>query len=407
MEKPTVADELELLRRGTVDIFPEPEFEDKIRQSRATGKPLRVKLGVDPTGPQLHLGHIIPVLKLRQFQELGHQAVLIIGDYTAMVGDPSGRNQARPQLSHEVVMENARTLAAQAFVILDPDRTEVVYNGSWFSQLSFGDTVQLMAGTTVARILEREDFTTRFQRGNPIGLHELLYPLMQAYDSAMVRADVELGAIDQKFNILAGRDLQKAMGQEPQVGVCGPLLIGTDGVEKMGKSLGNFIGVTEPPPEMYGKVMSIPDTLISSYFELLTPVAMDQIRRWEMEMREGTVNPRDVKRRLAREMVARFHGFPAAVAAEEHFDRVHIRKDIPAGVPEVEVTAATIWIARLLVQAGLAPSHAEARRLVEQGGVKLDGQAVTQAEYEWPVRSGAVLQVGKRRFARIVVPGPS
>lgn len=407
MEKPTVADELELLRRGTVDIFPEPEFEDKIRQSRATGKPLRVKLGVDPTGPQLHLGHIIPVLKLRQFQELGHQAVLIIGDYTAMVGDPSGRNQARPQLSHEAVMENARTLAAQAFVILDPDRTEVVYNGSWFSQLSFRDTIQLMAGTTVARILEREDFTTRFQGGNPIGLHELLYPLMQAYDSAMVRADVELGAIDQKFNILAGRDLQKAMGQEPQVGVCGPLLIGTDGVEKMGKSLGNFIGVTEPPPQMYGKVMSIPDSLISSYFELLTPVAMDQIRRWEMEMREGTVNPRDVKRRLAREMVARFHGFPAAAAAEEHFDRVHIRRDIPADVPEVEVTAVTIWIARLLVQAGLAPSHAEARRLVEQGGVKLDGQTVTQAEYEWPVRSGAVLQVGKRRFARIVVPGRS
>jgi tyrosyl-tRNA synthetase len=262
-----------------------------------------------------------------------------------------------------------------------------------------------MAGTTVARILEREDFTTRFQGGNPIGLHELLYPLMQAYDSAMVRADVELGAIDQKFNILAGRDLQKAMGQQPQVGVCGPLLIGTDGVEKMGKSLGNFIGVTEPPPEMYGKVMSIPDTLISSYFELLTPVAMDQIRRWELDMREGTLNPRDVKRQLAREIVARFHGFPAARAAEEHFDRVHIHKDVPVDVPEVEVVTATIWIARLLVQAGLAPSHTEARRLVEQGGVKLDGQAVTQAEYEWPVRSGAVLQVGKRRFARIVVPG--
>ncbi|HAI20779.1 MAG TPA: tyrosine--tRNA ligase [Clostridiales bacterium UBA8153] len=405
MEKPTLAEELELLRRGTVDIFPEAEFEEKIRRSRATGRPLRVKLGVDATGPQLHLGHIIPVLKLRQFQELGHQAVLIVGDYTAMVGDPSGRNQARPQLPHAAVMENARTLAAQAFVVLDPEHTEVVYNGSWFSQLTFQDTVRLMAGTTVARILEREDFTTRFQGGNPIGLHELLYPLMQAYDSLMVRADVELGAIDQKFNILAGRDLQKAMGQEPQVGVCGPLLIGTDGVEKMGKSLGNFIGVTEPPPEMYGKVMSIPDTLIASYGELLTSVAMDQIHRWEEEMRQGKVNPRDVKRRLAREIVTRFHGREAARAAEEHFDRVHIHKDLPAEIPEVEIAASSIWIARLLVQAGLAPSHAEARRLVQQGGVKLDGQAVAQAEYEWPVRSGAVLQVGKRRFVRIVVPG--
>ncbi|MEW6524797.1 MAG: tyrosine--tRNA ligase [Bacillota bacterium] len=401
----TLAEELELIRRGAEDIFPETELEEKVRRSRVTGQPLRVKLGVDPTGAELHLGHIIPVLKLRQFQELGHQAVLIIGDYTGMVGDPSGRNQARPQLSHEEVMENARTYQAQAFTILDPERTEVVHNGSWFAKLTFRETVELMAGTTVARILEREDFTTRYREGNPIGLHELLYPLMQGYDSAMVRADVELGGIDQKFNILAGRDIQKAFGQEPQVGVCNPLLLGTDGVEKMGKSLNNYIGIAEPPSEMYGKVMSIPDHLMTSYFELITLVDMGQVRQWEASMQKGTVNPRDVKRRLAREIVARFHDQDAARKAEEHFDRVHVQKDLPDEIPDVEVAETTIWITRLVAVAGLAPSHAEARRLVEQGGVRLDGQVITDASYQWPVRHGAVLQVGKRRFARIVAPG--
>lgn len=401
----TLAEELELIRRGAEDIFPEAELEEKVRRSRVTGQPLRVKLGVDPTGAELHLGHIIPVLKLRQFQELGHQAVLIIGDYTGMVGDPSGRNQARPQLSHEEVMENARTYQAQAFTILDPERTEVVHNGSWFAKLTFRETVELMAGTTVARILEREDFTTRYREGNPIGLHELLYPLMQGYDSAMVRADVELGGIDQKFNILAGRDIQKAFGQEPQVGVCNPLLLGTDGVEKMGKSLNNYIGIAEPPSEMYGKVMSIPDHLMTSYFELITLVDMGQVRQWEASMQKGTVNPRDVKRRLAREIVARFHDQDAARKAEEHFDRVHVQKDLPDEIPDVEVAETAIWIIRLVAVAGLAPSHAEARRLVEQGGVRLDGQVITDASYQWPVRHGAVLQVGKRRFARIVAPG--
>lgn len=400
MHHVSLQEELALLTRGTEEIFPEEEFTEKIRQSRAKRRPLRVKLGVDPTGTDLHLGHIIPLLKLQQFQELGHQAILIIGDYTATVGDPSGRNQARPQLTHEEVMENARTYQEQAFTILDPDRTEVVYNGSWFSQLSFQETIQLMASTTVARILEREDFTNRYKHGIPIGLHELIYPVMQGYDSVMIRADVELGAIDQKFNILAGRDLQKAAGQEAQVGVCNPVLLGTDGVEKMSKSLNNYIGLAEPASEMYGKIMSIPDPLMPSYFELLTQIAMDDIRRMESDLRDGSVHPRDIKRSLARQVVARFHNETQAQQAEAAFERIHIHREVPQDVPELPVTADRMWITRL-VSLALGTSRGEARRLILQGGVRVDGRILSDPEEEWPVISGAILQVGKRRFFRV------
>lgn len=404
MARISIEAELGLLQRGTADIFPEEELREKLQRSRATGRPLRVKLGVDPTGARLHLGHIIPVLKLAQFQQLGHQAVLIVGDYTALVGDPSGRNQARPQLTHEEVLANARTYQDQVSGILDLERTEVVWNGSWFSRLSFVDVLKLMAGTTVARILDREDFSQRYQSGVPIGLHELVYPLMQGYDSAMVRADVELGGIDQKLNILFGRDIQRHLGQEPQVGVCNPLLVGTDGVEKMSKSLDNYIGISDPPAEMYGKVMSIPDHLMVQYFELITDVDLAEVRRLEAGLAGGRLHPRDVKRRLARAIVSRFHGRAAAGAAEEHFDRVHVQRELPADVPEVEIAERRLWVVRLLVQAGLAPSNAEARRLVEQGGVRIDGQAVSDPDVEWEVRPGAVIQVGRRRFARVVAP---
>lgn len=403
----SLEEEIALIRRGAEEIFPYEELIEKLKKSRTTGKPLRVKLGVDPTGTDLHLGHLIPVMKLRQFQELGHQAVLIIGDYTAMVGDPTGRNKARPQLTHEQVVENCRTYQDQVFKILDPEKTEVVYNGQWLGKLGFQDIVKLMAQMTVARMLEREDFAKRFANQVPISLHEMLYPLMQGYDSYAVKADVELGGIDQKFNILVGRDIQRSMGLEPQVGVCNPILIGTDGVEKMSKSLGNYIGINETPEDMYGKVMSIPDELMLSYYELITTVSMEEIGRIKTGLENGSVHPRDAKRRLAREIVARFHGVSAASYAEEQFDLVFKQNSIPDDIPEFSISASDmtdgrIWIVKLMVLTGLASSNGEARRLIKQGGVKLDGTPVTDDNLELQISDSMVLQVGKRKFARVL-----
>lgn len=404
----SLEEELALIRRGTEEIFPEEELVEKLVAARRERRPLRVKLGVDPTASELHLGHLIPVLKLQQFQQLGHQAVLIIGDYTATLGDPTGRNKARPPLSHEEVLENAKGYAAQLFRFLDPQRTELVYNGRWFGQMRFHDVIKLLSHMTVARMLEREDFQLRYRSGFPIGLHELVYPLMQGYDSVQVRADVELGGIDQKFNILVGRDLQKEVGQPPQVGVCSPILIGLDGKEKMSKSLGNYIALNDPPEEMYGKTMSIPDELMMQYYELITAVSLQELEEIRRGLADGSLHPRDAKRRLAREIVQRFYGREAALEAEAHFDRVHREREVPEDVPEVVLDPGTlkegrIWIAQLLVRAGLASSNSEARRLVIQGGVRINGQAVTDPDLDWPAESGAVVQVGKRRFARVVL----
>lgn len=404
----SLEEELALIRRGTEEIFPEEELVEKLVTARREGRPLRVKLGVDPTASELHLGHLIPVLKLRQFQQLGHQAVLIIGDYTATLGDPTGRNKARPPLSHEQVLENAKGYTAQLFRFLDPERTEVVYNGQWFGQMRFHDVIKLLSHMTLARMLEREDFQKRWQGGFPIGLHELVYPLMQGYDSVMVRADVELGGIDQKFNILVGRELQKEVGMPPQVGVCSPILLGIDGKEKMSKSLGNYIALNDPPEDMYGKTMSIPDELMMQYYELVTDVSLAELDALRRGLADGTVHPRDAKRRLAREIVQRFYGAEAAMAAEAHFDRVHREREVPEDIPEVVLEPGVlkngrIWIAQLLVRAGLASSNSEARRLVVQGGVRLNGQVVTDPDLDWPAESGTVVQVGKRRFARIVL----
>lgn len=401
-------EELALIRRGTEEIFPEEELVEKLRAARREQRPLRVKLGVDPTASELHLGHLIPVLKLQQFQQLGHQAVLIIGDYTATLGDPTGRNKARPPLTHEEVLENAQGYAAQLFRFLDADRTELVYNGHWFGRMRFHDVIKLLSHMTVARMLEREDFQLRYRGGFPIGLHELVYPLMQGYDSVQVRADVELGGIDQKFNILVGRDLQKEVGQPPQVGVCSPILLGLDGKEKMSKSLGNYIALNDPPEEMYGKTMSIPDDLMMPYYELITTVSLTELERLRKGLADGSVHPRDAKRRLAREIVQRFYGAEGAMAAEAHFDRVHREREVPPDIPEVVLEPADlkegrIWIAQLLVRAGLATSNSQARRLVAQGGVRIDGQVVTDPELDWLATGGAVVQVGKRRFVRIVL----
>lgn len=402
----TVEEELAQIQRGTEEIFPLEELVSKLERSRREGRPLRVKLGVDPTAADLHLGHVVPAMKLRQFQELGHQAVLIIGDYTAMVGDPTGRNKTRPQLSHEEVLENAKDFTRQLFMILDPERTEVVYNGTWFAKLGFSDVIRLMSRMTVARMIEREDFAERLRQGLPIGLHEMLYPLMQGYDSVMVRADVELGGIDQKFNILVGRELQRDMGQEPQVGVCSPILLGTDGKEKMSKTLGNTIDLLDSPEDKYGKTMSIPDELIFPYFELLTDVPMKTLQQMRADVEQGRLHPMAAKARLARELTARFHGLEAAEAAERHFQRVIQEGQLPEKIEDFVVSGdllkdGRVWIVRLLVAAGLAPSNSEARRLISQGAVRIQGEVVTDVDLEWvPVR-GAVIQVGKRRFVRI------
>lgn len=404
----TLEEELALIRHGTADIFPEDELAQKLRRSRAEGRPLRVKLGVDPTSSELHLGHLIPVLKLQQFQQLGHTAVLIIGDYTATVGDPTGRNKARPQLSHEDVLANAKGYTELLFRFLDRERTEVVYNGDWFKRMGFQDVIGLLSRMTLARMLEREDFQSRYANELPISLHELVYPLMQGHDSVEVRADIELGGTDQKFNILVGRDMQREAGLEPQVGVCYPILLGLDGKEKMSKTAGNTIALEDAPENMYGKTMSIPDELMMDYFELITTVTIDELTQIRTEMETGTLHPRDVKRRLAREIVRRFYDDDAATEAEAHFDRLHVERELPEDMPvytlrRSELSSGTIWIARLIVDAGLAGGTSEARRLVVQGGVRLDGSVVRDPGLDWEPRTGVVLQVGRRRFARIDV----
>ncbi len=395
-------EQLALLRRGAAEIVSEEELLAKLRE----GRPLRVKLGLDPTAPDIHLGFAVVLRKLRQFQDLGHEAILVIGDFTALIGDPSGKKQTRPMLSPEEVARNAATYRMQYSRILDPERTRVVFNSQWLGPMQFADVIRLASKVTVARVMERDDFTERWREGIPIGLHELLYPLCQAYDSVALQADVELGGTDQKFNLLMGRNLQREFGQPPQVAFLMPLLPGLDGVEKMSKSLGNYIGITEPPEEMYGKVMSIPDDLMPTYFELCTELPEEDVRALVEGLQRGIVHPRDAKRRLAWEIVRLWHGGEAARAAEAAFDRVFARKELPEQIPEVsireeELVEGRLPVARLVVRAGLAPSHSEARRLLLQGGVSLDGVRLRDPEERVVVRDGMVVRVGKRRFARI------
>lgn len=400
-----------LLRRGSAGIIPENGLEEKLEKSARTGKPLKIKLGLDPTAPDIHLGFAVVLRKLRQFQDLGHEVILIIGDYTALIGDPSGRSVTRPMLSPEEINENAKTYVDQLGRILDRNRTHVRFNSEWLGKLQFADVVRLASRMTVAQVLHREDFAARYEQGHPIGLHELLYPLAQAYDSVAIEADIEMGGTDQTFNILAGRDLQREMGQEPQVAFLMPLLIGLDGEKKMSKSLGNYVGIAEPPDQMFGKIMSIPDTLMQDYFELATDVPLDEVAALLRDARSGHVNPKDVKRRLAREIVTIYHGDDAARAADEEFERVHARHELPTDMPEVvlpgdAIRNGSVWICRLLVAVGLAKGTGEARRLVEQGGVYINGEKVPQPSAEFNPASlvGAVVQVGNRHFVRIFAP---
>ncbi len=394
---------LAYLKRGTVDIVEEEELLAKLRRAAETGQPLRIKAGFDPTAPDLHLGHTVLLRKMRHFQDLGHEIYFLIGDFTAMIGDPSGRSETRPPLTREQVLENARTYADQVFKILDPEKTRVVFNSEWMSKMTAEDFIRLCAKYTVARMLEREDFKKRFEAHRPIAIHELIYPLIQAYDSVALRADVELGGTDQLFNLLVGREIQREYGQEPQVILTVPILEGLDGVQKMSKSLGNYVGITEPPQEMFGKLMSISDELMWRYYELLTDLPLEEIEALKRAVAEGRKHPKEVKKQLAMTIVAQFHSETAAREAAEEFERVFARREIPKDAPEVRVSPGSVWLPGLLKEAGLVKSTSEGKRLVSQGAVKfIEGEALREENFEF--QPGEYhLRIGKKRFLRVLV----
>ena len=397
-------EDLEVIRRGAHELI----LEEDLARKLAKGRPLRVKAGFDPTAPDLHLGHTVVLNKMRQLQDLGHHVMFLIGDFTGMIGDPSGRNATRPPLTPEQIAENAETYKAQVFKVLDESRTEILFNSTWCNQLGAAGMIRLAATSTVARMLERDDFSKRFAEQRPISIHEFLYPLMQGYDSVAMKADVELGGTDQKFNLLVGRELQKHHGQEPQVIITMPLLEGLDGVNKMSKSLGNYVGIHDPAGEMFGKLMSISDELMWRYVELLSFEPLSAIAGWKRSVAEGA-NPRDVKVRFAQEIVARFHDPAAARQALEEFEARFRHGEIPPDLPEqfLDVPAEGGAIAQVLRSSGVCPSTSEALRMIEQGGVKVDGQKVSDKGLRLPAGATYVLQVGKRRFARVSLRAPS
>jgi tyrosyl-tRNA synthetase len=386
---------IQTIRRGAVELIVEEELAKKL----ASRRKLRVKLGLDPTAPDLHLGHTVVINKLRDFQQLGHQVQFLIGDFTGMIGDPTGKNQTRPPLTREEIERNAKTYQEQVFKILDPGKTEVLYNSQWSDKLGAEGIIRLAAKYTVSQLLERDDFSKRFATEKPIALHELLYPLMQGYDSVAMKADVELGGTDQKFNLLVGRELQKQYGQDPQCILTMPLLEGLDGKEKMSKSLGNYVGIAEPPQEIFGKLMSISDDLMWRYVELLSFEPPAAIAQWKKD------HPREVKARFAKEIVARFHSREAATRAEEDFESRFREGEMPSEMPELRLSAPVggIAIVQLLKLANLTPSTSEAQRMIEQGGVKLDGERVSDKALKIPAGRTVIAQVGKRKFARITV----
>jgi tyrosyl-tRNA synthetase len=386
---------IQTIRRGSEEVIVEQELRKKL----ASGRKLRVKLGLDPTAPDLHLGHTVVINKLRDFQQLGHEVQFLIGDFTGMIGDPTGKNQTRPPLTREAILANATTYRDQVFKVLDPARTQILFNSEWSDKLGAEGMIRLAARYTVARLLERDDFTKRFKSGQPIAVHELLYPLMQGYDSVAMKADVELGGTDQKFNLLVGRELQKDYGQEPQCVLTMPLLEGLDGRDKMSKSLGNYVGIAEPPQEMFGKLMSISDELMWRYMELLSFRPVDA---WKAQL-DATGNPRDVKAAFAKEIVARFHSEAAAAAAEEEFAQRFRHGVLPQEMPEVTVRAPAdgLPIAQLLKLSQLAASASEAVRAIEQGGVRIDGERVTDRNLRLQPGKTHTVQVGKRKFARV------
>jgi tyrosyl-tRNA synthetase len=401
-----VAEQLAYLKKGSAEIIREAELQTKLEKSAKTGKPLRVKLGVDPTAPDIHLGHTVVIRKLRHFQEMGHTAVFLIGDFTAMVGDPTGQSETRPPLTREQVNANAETYLEQVFKILDRHKTEIRYNSEWLDKLSSYDIVRLCAKYRVARMLEREDFHTRLANQQPISMHELLYPLLVAYDSVVLESDVELGATEQKFNLLMGREIQREYGQESQVAFTMPILVGLDGSRKMSKSLGNYVGITETPDQIFGKMMSIPDELMWSYYELVTDRTREEIAKLRGDVASGSTHPMDVKMLLAQEVVSGFHGQAAARKACEVFQRVFRDRQAPEEAPVKNVAAgASQMIKALLTTLGLATSVSEAERLVKQGAVEIDGQRIDDPRKEVHLSKGRnfLLRAGKKKFVRVVV----
>ena len=401
---PPLNEQMDLIKRGTSEIIPEEELVQKLEKSLKENKPLNIKLGCDPTRPDLHLGHSVVLRKLAQFQQLGHQAILIIGDFTGMIGDPSGRNASRPPLSFEDARENGKSYFEQASKILDRDKTKIVHNSEWLGKMTFEDVIKLASKYTIARMLERDDFTKRYKGGIPISMHEVLYPLAQAMDSVAIKSDVELGGTDQKFNLLVGRDIQREFGIAPQVILTMPLLVGTDGVEKMSKSLDNYIGINESPKEIYGKTLSIPDDLIYLYYVLTTDATNQELKQYQQELADKEVNPRNIKRSLARKLVEMYHSSEAALDAESEFDNIFVKKGLPDEVEEFKIDPSIkeLDILDLIVTVGFAPSKGEARRLVTQGGVTVDGEKIVEIKEIIKLDRTKILKVGKRKFIKLI-----
>ena len=400
----SVAEQIALIERGAVDFHSKEDLVRKLTRSVETGVPLTVKAGFDPTAPDLHLGHTVLIQKMRHFQVLGHNVHFLIGDFTGLIGDPTGKSDTRPPLTHEDVQRNAETYKEQVFKILDPAKTTVVFNSTWLGKLSSYDMIRLASELTVARMLERDDFKKRFESNRPISIHEFLYPLIQGYDSVAMCADVELGGTDQLFNLLMGRDLQRSRGQEPQVVLTMPLLEGLDGVNKMSKSLGNYIGISEPPDSIFGKIMSISDELMFRYYELLSDLDMAEVNQLKQDIATGRVHPKAAKVGLAKEMVARFHNQEAAEEAERNFEQVFARHELPETIEEVRIAAteSDVWVPKVLFDAGLVKSTSDGRRMIQQQAVTIDGDKVTDSNATVAAKGTILVKVGKRRFCRVI-----
>lgn len=398
--KEKVKEHLELIQRGAFEIIPEKDLIEKLKKSIIEKRPLRIKLGLDPTAPDIHLGHTVVLNKLRHFQELGHEIHLIIGDFTGRIGDPSGKSETRKQLSEEQIMNNAKTYEEQIFKVLDKDKTIIHFNSKWLMALKLEDVLNLAAKHTVARMMERDDFEKRYKEGLPIGIHEFMYPLMQGYDSVELKSDVELGGTDQKFNLLVGRQLQKEYGQDQQIAITMPILEGIDGVQKMSKSLGNYIGVSEEPYEMFGKTMSIPDKLIIRYYQLLTRISNEEIKNIQEQMSTGDLNPRDAKMRLAREIICMYHNEEEAQKAQERFTMVFSKGDIPEDIDEIVISEKEIWLPKFLHEQGLVDSSSDGRRMIKQGAVKIDGDKCVEENIF--IEKVTVVQIGKRKFIKVI-----
>jgi len=399
---PPITEQMDLIRRGANEIIPEEELVSKLERSLKDGKPLNIKLGCDPSRPDLHIGHSVVLRKLAQFQSLGHQAILIVGDFTGMIGDPSGRSATRPALTLEQTREHGESYFKQASKILDGEKTKIVYNSEWLSKMNFEEVIKLASKYTVARMIERDDFEKRFKAGEPICIHEFLYPLAQAMDSVAIESDVELGGTDQKFNLLVGRDIQREHGLEPQVILTMPLLVGTEGTEKMSKSYDNYIGISEPPRDMYGKTLSIPDNLIYIYYSLASDVPAEELKEIKAKLDNPDVNPRDIKRNLARTFVRMYHSEKDAQFAEAEFDKIFIKKEVPDNIPEFKIVEDEINIVDLIIKVGFSGSKGEAKRLVNQSGVSIDGEKILDTNKVIKIKVGLVLKVGKRKFGKLI-----